>query len=291
LEYLLENLLANALTFLSIGVAVYFFLKRDKEGEPSYQVDSWTVLADEGDLVPREVTFYFEKNKINRLVKEKIFFWNNGNGVLCGDHITEKEPLKIVVDADTTVLMYDVVTCTNSASDFAVKKSEQSNELILTYSYLEPEDGAVIEVWHDGKQSDIAVCGKIKGLPKGVKRFTDRQEMVLPPFLKTRRPLKTRKQMRRLLQFLMGFCSIVFIFVGILSLFLADLEADYEGILSVVLSIFRSEIVTDEKTSGGIYIISGIIYAFFSFSLWFARHKPYPKALDETESSGDGSGQ
>ena len=276
MEYLLENSISilGVITFILTIVSIVLFVNLQKKAKPSYEVSSLTVLANEGNLVPSKVTVLFGKHQIDCLVRERITFWNDGNDTLHGTDIAKEDPLRISFGAkDVTVLMSNVIKCTRKANIFAVVKPRRSKELLLQYDYLDPDDGAVIEVWHNGKQSEIAIVGAIKGLRKGVKRIIGRNRIIRSSLVKNNR--------RRLIPFIPNtrMAGPLIFFAGLLISFMSISTILIGFNKSVILSVPKTYFGYSVYPSDWTLMTVGITYVVFGGFVWWFGRRRYPKSL------------
>ena len=278
MEYLWElftdNLATIILTVSGIFAGAFVNSNLQKKPKLSYEVSSLTVLANEGNLVPSKVTVLFGKSPINCLVRERITFWNDGNDTLHGTDIAKEDPLRISFGAkDVTVLMSNVIKCTRKANIFAVVKRRRLKELLLQYDYLDPDDGAVIEVWHNGKQSEIAIVGAIKGLRKGVKRIIGIDQII--------RNNLVRKNRRRLIYFILNTRAVgpLLTFAGLLVFFLSIANILFGFREPVDLSVPKTYFGYSVSSSDLGLMTAGILYVVLGGFVWWFGRRRYPKSL------------
>ena len=99
-----------------------------------------------------------------------------GTDVLRGEDVIVEDPIRIHLPEKSRILRNTLIGVSNQSNHVHIKEqSWMSNELIIKYDYLNIDDGAVIEVMHDGKQYDPIIIGAAKGLsggPKGLGGIT-----------------------------------------------------------------------------------------------------------------------
>ena len=118
--------------------------------------------------MPPEVSVLFKGATIARLTKTVLVFWNNGTDVLDQNRIVAGDPITISFDEEDRILGYRVLATTRDANGFSIVQDNICpHKLLIDFSYLDPGDGASVELLHDSKRRYPDVAGSIKGLPKG----------------------------------------------------------------------------------------------------------------------------
>ena len=157
--------LAVALLSIAIGVAglaVGFvaYLRPRVRVRLAYQMASVRYFDSEDQALPVGAAMTFEGEPIQRLAKATIVAWNAGNEVLRGEDIVE--PFGVSVEGGR-LLGHHLVRVTDDAAGIHVVGSAPGhNRVDLRYDYLNPSDGLVVELVHDGTGS-VEVKGKAKG--------------------------------------------------------------------------------------------------------------------------------
>ena len=106
----------------------------------------------------------FGHQPVRMLAKTTIVLWNAGTEALRGEDIVEKDRVRFSI-ADGRVLNHRVVQTTTPATEVRLEVGEASNELAFRYNYLNPNDGAVVEILHDGTK--VTIAGTSKALKDG----------------------------------------------------------------------------------------------------------------------------
>lgn len=127
-----------------VGVFSYKFGVRSSK--PVYQEIALRLIG--GDYaLPNGVKVIYNDKTVERLTKLIIVFWNDGSAVLDKNDIAESDPLKLSFDGE--VLDARLLRQTKSVNQFRVTLDETYNNLAnITFDYLDPKDGAVIEILH-----------------------------------------------------------------------------------------------------------------------------------------------
>jgi len=111
----------------------------------------------------------FEGKSITRLTATYIIFWNAGKATLYGKDITFADPLRLKFSENTEVLRVRVLKVSRTTNEFIAKiNSSSQNEVIFSFDYLDPGDGATIEILHTARERYPKVQGTIRSIPKGV---------------------------------------------------------------------------------------------------------------------------
>jgi hypothetical protein len=99
-----------------------------------------------------------------------LIFWNNGKQVLHGRDIVASAPLKFSFDEESNILSLKILTKTKEENDVMISWGNRSRDyFLISFEYLDPKDGVVLELLHNSAKSYPSFSGSIKGIPDGVK--------------------------------------------------------------------------------------------------------------------------
>jgi len=177
-----EEALKEAFNFLNQGwvgsligvtgiLAGFFFsLKFSKKSpRPAYQRSYLPLIGKEEDYLPSEVEVFYQGRKVERLTKSKVVFWNDGNEVLERSKFVLGDPVTVTFPQETNILSFHVVKTTREVTNFSVAKLPSANNALrIEFDYLDPKDGAVIEILHDGGTKYPKITGSFMGVPSGI---------------------------------------------------------------------------------------------------------------------------
>ena len=146
--------------------------------------------------------------------------------------------------------------------------SHSQSELIVTYDYLNPNDGVIIQVLHDAKQREPTVVGTAKGLSEGPRGLGTvvHYDLDIP---------RRRRRRRFLLRFMLV--------VGLLCVLLGGLQAmslivpDINPSLADAIWLFAEE---KELFAAVLIIVSGLVYLSLPLYEFWTNRRRYPKFLD-----------
>jgi hypothetical protein len=80
----------------------------------------------------------------------------------------DSDPLRIIVSEGSSILDTAVLNRTRLANDVSCAlRPDSGNEIECRFDYLDPGDGALIQLIHTGTDK-VQVSGSLRGLPKGV---------------------------------------------------------------------------------------------------------------------------
>lgn len=110
----------------------------------------------------------FEDQPVPRVNKSLLYLWNSGRNTAKGKDIVQSDPLRLSFAEDARVLRAQVLTQTRPTSNLSVEPRSH-NEVLISFDYMEPGDGCVLEVLHTGDVSKRQLIGSIMGIPRGPK--------------------------------------------------------------------------------------------------------------------------
>ena len=162
------NAVTTIIGVVGVTVALVAYLQPRKRLRLAYQSMSTRYFAKEDYALPSEVVMTFNGEGVERLSRTTVIFWNVGTDVLRGEDIVRSDPLRVCLDADDRVLSHKVVGGSKDSNRAHVRQVDGApHELSVDYDYLDPRDGFVVEIMHDGKRRRPAVRGVVKGLTNG----------------------------------------------------------------------------------------------------------------------------
>lgn len=255
-----------------LGIAGLLFFRAAKaKPRPAFQVDALRLIERRSQELPDEVSISYKGVPVQRLTKTNLIFWNAGTDTLRWADVVSTDPLRMTFDKDSEILRADIVKTTRHIN--ACKLVADQNErykLLFEFDFLDPGDGASIEILHTSKSRAPTFLGSIRGVPEGVinwgRILTGQSGST--PFL---RILKSRKPV-----FIAGIVlGLLLIIVGLLP--------------DTVLTKLSVDCATNDKSIFPRYffMVFGVIYAAFpAFLLWSGR-KRFPKVLDFEKDKGE----
>ena len=248
-----------------IGLVVALVIYRASEigARPVYSRRSFRVIGFNKDEFLKDVEILYRGKHVDRLTRTHVIFWNSGKRIIRGSDIVADDAVRCELSPGALALEVRVIKHTRDANNFtAIIDDNSQNRVLLNFDYLDPRDGAVVELLHTDSVRDPSVKGTIRGVPKGMLDWGSRPTFDSPFPLLLRLP-KTSKLAKGLAAGLMV-VGLVFIIFGVAAPELLkhmDNSAPTPFALRLVL-----------WTTGTIYAASG---GFFLFS--FRRR--YPKTL------------
>ncbi|WP_338678934.1 hypothetical protein OPV09_17545 [Janthinobacterium sp. TB1-E2] len=232
-----------------------FFLTRQRTAL-TFHCSGKRLLGLAGSNLPTGIKVDYNGRNIPRLTRSIITLWNSGEKTIDGDHIASSDPLKIVTDNKGTILSATILQVSRTANDLKCSLSTtKSNEVELVFSFLDTDDGAVIELLHTSEDINTRIIGTIKGIPKGIngKRQTDYPNNI--------------KAISSIIN------PIPFLWIVLII-----------GLAAILLSLFFPDEIKNFMASSpqpellSVYITGGL-YVCMSATLLYFRRQKYPKSL------------
>jgi hypothetical protein len=116
------------------------------------------------------ITVQYNGEDIPQVTRTQIIFWNAGQKTFEETSIVEEYPVQFRFEGeDTRVLSVELIGTSDLANKFSVRKNGHGQAgVIFSFKYLDPDQGAVVEVLHTSESWKAIPSGKIKGAPRGV---------------------------------------------------------------------------------------------------------------------------
>ena len=123
-------------------------------------------------VLPTEISFLFRGVEVPKVTLTKVAIWNSGNTTLSAADIVGADPLRIVLSAGSRVLEAALLVRTRDVNALTLNTRRHiDNELECRFDYLDPGDGAVIQLIHTGT-TNVHVVGTLRGVRTGVRMTT-----------------------------------------------------------------------------------------------------------------------
>ena len=260
------------LTFVATAIGLYFawiaYYRLRKRQKLQYQTAAIQYFDEDDYALPSEAAMTFRGESVARLAKARLIVWNGGTDVLRGDDIVKHDPLTIRLQSPGKILSHSIVGTPNKGNLVrADVRPGSQGEILLTYDYLNPGDGAVIQVLHDSKQRAPVLAGAAKGLSDGPQSLGT---VALDDFKAPK-----RRRLRRNLLLMIFALGIMALFLGIIRT-IPVLLNDYSWIPSAIAWLFDEN---EDLYQTTMLIILGLAYTSLpTYRFVTGRHR-YPKSL------------
>jgi hypothetical protein len=128
----------------------------------------------------------YQNDKIDNLTITKIAFWNAGNVTINHGDISKVDPIKISILNEKKFLDAFIISTTNPVNQFSISKVHKESSVLLSFDYIDKNEGIVIQVIHTGNSSsDITVSGTLKGMGKPIHFTSIFNELVHQKYLES----------------------------------------------------------------------------------------------------------
>lgn len=147
-----------------IGVigTFYFGFQSIKRKIPVYIKENFNFIRDFDISVPG-LNISYSGEPIQNLSSTIVTFWNKGRERIEKSDITDAEPLQITAKEGVKIINAKITGITQIANAFSIGIIHDNKYLNFSFDFLSQNDGASIEIIHNGQTSDdIQIIGKIK---------------------------------------------------------------------------------------------------------------------------------
>ncbi len=135
---------------------------------PTYQSRGIKLIGKEAEL-PQDVDILFQGTPVPRLTMTHVVFWNSGKVLCRGNDVVTEDPIRCEFGADAVVLRVRVLKSTRPAIKFQARTTQSAlNQVQFLFDYLDPGDGAMVEILHTGEKRHPTLSGTIRGVPRGM---------------------------------------------------------------------------------------------------------------------------
>lgn len=260
--------LGTAIAVLGIIVAVILYRAAEIGARPVYQRRSLQLIGFNQAELPQEVEILYRGEKVERLTKSDVIFWNSGKQIVRGSDIVADDLVRCEFSTAALALEVRIVQRTRDANKFTATIDKACpNRVVISFDYLDPHDGAVVEILHTDSLRDPAIKGTIRGVPKGIFDWGSTFEWDY---------ILRRRRNKKLTMFVRIF-PIAAMFFGAL-LIVASFTVPDTFLAASDTAVSPSKYIEIRALSGFlgfVYLLPGAVF------LWMSRRR-YPKSLRET---------
>jgi hypothetical protein len=162
-EPTLINIISLGIGALGVALAGYFYIKSKPLKLVASACRSFRVISDRSQKVPGlEVSIHGKPASV--VTVTRFAFWNTGNRTIESTDIPSTDPLIIHPTKEAHIFHIEVTEQTKRANQVTIGKADNGGEYALCFEYLDPGDGALINIVHSGKEADeFLLKGSIKG--------------------------------------------------------------------------------------------------------------------------------
>lgn len=252
---------------IGIIMTTIIYLISKKNQILACETKSLRLIGKEEQKLPQKIKIFFDDKVVERLTSTQIWIWNNGNETIEGTKIVVDDPIRYIFDNETKILSVKIITKTREVNKVKIT-SFVDNEIRLDFDFLDPKDGAKIEILHTGKKQNPKMAGTIKGMPKGIKFYSSLQKE------------KHKIEGNSLANLSKINSSWVILLIGIIMVIIGVLP---DFLIVPVYDILNSKVPPKIQDFRLLFIISGLAYIFLPLILKYNGRKKYPEILDKDE--------
>ncbi len=164
LGFFSQGWVGSLIGLVGIALAVVMYVRSKKIARTAYQCASLQLIGKDESNLPDEVVVTYKGISVSRLAKTMMVLWNNGTEVVDRKDIVDSDPVLIIFTEEVRILSYSVIKRTRDVNGLSLSRFDGvGNILKVDFDYLDPGDGFLIEVLHDGGKRLPVITGAIKG--------------------------------------------------------------------------------------------------------------------------------
>ena len=166
-------LLSFLLTFVSLLLAIYFYLTGRRRKLPKYAIRSLSLVK---GLVNRVtgLEMLYNGRHVENLTAGRLVFWNAGRETIKQEDVASSDPIIMQIEGGAKFLDSKVIFAMNPANQFKIMESAEKTEIRIEFEYIDRHEGLIIQFFHTGTSDNkIALRGTIKGAPPPVRTLVE----------------------------------------------------------------------------------------------------------------------
>ncbi|MGG1552939.1 hypothetical protein [Paenibacillus ferrarius] len=170
LNFLNLGITGSIIGIVGIIFGFIFYRKSTIGPRPNYQMASLRLLGKNSEeFNDGEVEILYLGEKVERVTKTQVAFWNSGTSLINGKDIVVSDPLRFNFEKESKVLSTSLISSTREVNQIELKvPSDCQSAVECNFEFLDPGDGFIFEVLHTDTGKYPQLNGTIKGIPKGI---------------------------------------------------------------------------------------------------------------------------
>ncbi len=146
-------------------ISYYFYKRSIRVKEPVYAIRSINIITGSKSKYENLRILYFKK-EVENFTVSKILFYNRGSETITRKDIETGYPIRVLTK-DCQLLDASVLQVNKPSNNFGLLWHESGQFVYIDFDYLDKNQGAVIQLVHDGLSSDdLTIEGDIMGVQK-----------------------------------------------------------------------------------------------------------------------------
>jgi hypothetical protein len=152
---------------IGIVLAFVFYARSKQVSRPAYAVVQRVLISPSERHLPSVVEIRYDGRQVPSLYRSLIYFWNGGTKTLSQTDVASSDPIVFHFNGpDTRVLEVRSLKATRDV--LSVSAHQSANDIVMSFDFLDRGDGASLEIFYTGEDTDVSCSGTIKGVPKGI---------------------------------------------------------------------------------------------------------------------------
>lgn len=160
------NLLSQIVGLLGLILACAFYFRSKRDKEPYWSLYTTNLSTDQSGA-SEALNIQLAEERASYLSISRLAFWNHGRLTIDSADLVAADPLRIKTKNKLRIHGARLIYNNNIASGISISLQKETNAVLLTFDYLDHDQGFVVEIIHEGaKSDDLIVKGAIKGAPR-----------------------------------------------------------------------------------------------------------------------------
>lgn len=165
--YVLAFVSENYVTIVStvIGIVASWIIARRSQSRAELTVtfEEFSPISS-NSITSHHLSIFFKDKRIDRLSRTRFYIWNSGNQTIDGSDIVTSEPIRLsVTDNRWKILSVEVALTSRDVCGIKFSSTDSEDLHIVKFEFLDPNDGLIIDAYHDGDHNSIKIFGTVKG--------------------------------------------------------------------------------------------------------------------------------
>ncbi|WP_247152598.1 hypothetical protein [Escherichia coli] len=149
---------------IGVAIAIFTIFFSRKCYKISLHKTTNDLIGLSDSLLPNQVEILYEGETVNKLASSTFVIWNSGNKIITKNSLTTIDPLRIEAINDVKILRHEIIRLNNHTCNISTHIDENKTSILLSFDFLEKNDGVRIKILHTGNDSDINLVGKVIGV-------------------------------------------------------------------------------------------------------------------------------
>lgn len=176
-DFFVSSWLGNLLGLGGLAWGLYSHIVNRRVKKLACEKRETSIVGTSTAEFSKDVKVLFDGREMAVVTSTQWVIWNAGNVAIHGTDVSRVDPVRFEADSNTEILDVKIVKMTRTVVDPKIVQQGDPRMAEISFDFLDPSDGFILQVVHSGFENQIRLVGTVKGIPAGIVRFNGKAFM------------------------------------------------------------------------------------------------------------------